>query len=88
MRYSALRLAYQLGNARPQGHGTLQQRDAAFRVVGMRGNHAQQSECRGMVRRAGQHVVADARSLAEPLRLRGRLRAGEGLLPWLGRGTA
>jgi hypothetical protein len=73
-------------NARPQGHGTLEQRDAAFRIVGMGGNHALQGERRGMVGCAGQHVVADARSLAEPLRLRGRPCADEGLFRWLGRG--
>ena len=73
-------------DARPQGRGTLEQRDAAFGIVGVGRDHALQGESRGIVRRAGQHVVADARGLAEPLRLRGRPGADEGLFRCLGCG--
>ena len=84
MRYSALRLAYQLATPGLHGHRALQQRDAAFRVVGVGGDHAEQGERRGIVRRCGQHVVADAGGLAEAPGLCRRLGSGERLVRRLG----
>ncbi len=48
-----------------RGHRTLQQRDAAFRIVGFGGDHAEQRERRRVVRHGLEHVVANVAGLAE-----------------------
>ena len=68
-----------------RGHRTLQQRDAAFRIIGVGGDHAEQGDRRRVVRRGREHVVADAGGLAEAPGLCRGLRAGEGLIRRLGR---
>ena len=73
-------------DARPQGHGTLQQRDAAFGSLVWAAIMPCKASAGALSGAAGQHVVADARGLAEPLRLSGRPGADEGLFRCLGCG--
>ncbi len=67
-------------HAWPRRHRAFQQCDAALRVIGVGGDHAQQGEGWGIVRRCGENVVADAGCLAEAPGLGRRLGAGQCLV--------
>ena len=72
-------MAYQLATPGRTVTARSSMADAALRVVGVRGDHAEQRQRRGVVRRGREDIVADARGLVETLGLRRRLGAREGL---------